>query len=88
MRKFGRCALTFALVASFCVVAAFASDPTPIPTVAIDYAAVEGAFVNGFNGVIQQAVTMIVAIIASAIGLWGLQWLVRHAPRWFNRIAK
>ena len=68
------------------VVSALASDsPTPIPT--INYDGVQDALVGGFSDVITRAVTIIVAIIGVAIGLWGLLWIVRNAPRWFSRIT-
>lgn len=78
----------FAVLAlSVMAVSAFASGDTPTPIPTINYDGVQDALVGGFSDVISRAVTIIVAIIGVAIGLWGLLWIVRNAPRWFSRIT-
>lgn len=46
------------------------------------------AFTTGFQGIVNDGISMIAAIVPVALGLAGVIFLVRKAMSWFKSMAK
>ena len=73
------------LIVSMMVCTVFAEEVT---SPSIDTAGITAAFTNGFNSMVTNSISMISAMVPSALTLAGTIFLVKKAMSWFKGMAK
>jgi len=79
--KLSKMSLVAAVMSVVCSLAVFADDPTTMETITT-------AFSTGFQGIVNDGLSMIAIIVPIALGLAGVIFLVRKAMSWFKGMAK
>jgi len=84
-RKVAALLLSTMVMSMLCVSAFAAEGETPAT---IDTAAINTAFVNGFNSMVTNSISMVSSMVPIALTLAGVLFLVRKAMSWFKGMAK
>lgn len=79
-----RKAVVLAVVMSLTVVAASAEEAA---AGGIDTAAITSAMTTGLTSVVTMSIQLITSILPIAITLFGIMFLVKKAPKWFQKMA-
>ena len=83
------CALMLgAMILSVMCVSAFAAGSSGGSTPQIDTAAINAAFVTGFNGMVVNSISMLSAMVPIALTLAGVLFVARKCMGWFKAIGK
>lgn len=53
----------------------------------VDTAAIGTAFTSGLTSVVTMSIELITSILPIAITLFGVMFLVKKAPKWFQKMA-
>lgn len=53
----------------------------------MDTAAISSAFTSGLTSVVTMSIQLITSILPIAITLFGVMFLVKKAPKWFQKMA-
>lgn len=79
--------LGVSMVLSIMCVSAFAAGDTST-TPSIDTAGINAAFVNGFNSMVTNSISMLSSMVPIALTLAGVLFMVKKAMGWFKGMAK